>query len=214
MLIDLHAKSSLSENVDLTLDDVFQAASDNGLDGVAMCETLSTSYSERVVEHGADYDLNVFVGVEIPTDTGLLIGFAPEIGEFYTAEEWRRFTDYARPTPEAVLEMFDDIGGAVVASRPYDRSAPFVMGDHIFSLDGLAGVEVVNSRVDQTHNDFAVEAATYLGLPTVGGSDPSDSTDVIGGYGTYFDAEPTTQEEFVDALRAKNFWAVELKAAN
>lgn len=213
MLIDIHAKSSLSDDVDLTLDEVFQAASDNGFDGVALCETLSTSYSERVVEHGAQYDLNVFVGLEIPTEAGILLGFAPEIDEFYTAEEWRRYTDFARPTPEAVVEMFDDIGGAVIAARPYDRSASVVMGDHIFSLDGLDGVEVVNSRVAQIHNDFAVEAATYMGLPTAGGSDPSDSSDVIGEYGTYFDAEPAEQGEFVHALHAHDFWAVELGQA-
>jgi len=214
MLIDIHAKSSLSDDVDLTLHEVFESAADSGFDGVALCETLSTSYSERVLERGSQYDLNIFIGLEIPTDTGVLLGFAPEIDEFYTAEEWRRYTDFARPTPEAVVEMFEEVGGAVIAARPYDRSAPFVMGDHIFSLDGLDGVEVVNSQVAQIHNDFAVEAATYLGLPTVGGSDPTDASEVIGEHGTYFDAEPSDQKEFVDALHEQDFWAVELGNAN
>ncbi len=214
MLIDLHAKSSLSEDVDLSLDDVLGRAVDQGFDAVAFCETLSTSYCRRVLEAGNDYDLEVFIGLEVPTDTGNLLGFAPEIDAFYTAEKWRRYTDFAHPTPEAVVEMFERVDGAVVAARPYDRSSSFVMGDHIFSLDGLDAVEVVNSHVAQIHNDFAVEAATYLGLPTVGGSDPSDSSDVIGSYGTYFDADPDDQSEFVEALQNRDYWAVELGQAN
>jgi predicted metal-dependent phosphoesterase TrpH len=214
MLVDIHAKTSLSDEVDLSVDDVLDTAVDRGLDAVAFCETLSTSYCRRVLEKAEDYDLEVFIGVEIPTDTGNLIGFAPEIDDFYTAEKWRRYTDFAHPTPEAVLEMFDRVDGAVVAARPYDRSSSFVMGDHIFDLERLDAVEVVNSRVAQIHNDFAVEAATYLGLPTVGGSDPSDSTDVVGDYGTFFDVDPTSQGGFVDALRNRDYWAVELGASD
>ena len=210
MLIDLHAKSSLSEGVDLSVNDVLQAAAANEYDAVAFCETLSTTYCHDVVERGRDFDIDVFVGVEIPTDTGILLGFAPELDEFYTAEKWRRYTDFGRPTPEAVLELFDEIGGAVVASRPYDRDTDFVMGDHIFELEGLDAVEVVNSRVDQVHNDFAVEAATYLGLPTVGGSDPGDSADALGNYGTFFNKQFGDQAGFVEALQDEEYWAVEL----
>ena len=214
MLVDLHAKSSISEGVELSINEVLKAASDNGCDAVAFCETASTAYSRRVVERGKEFDLEVFVGVEIPTDTGILLGFAPELDEFYFAEKWRRYTDFATPTPEAIVELFDDIGGAVIAARPYDRGAGIVMGDHIFRLDGLTAVEVVNSRVDRVHNDFAVEAATYMGLPTVGGSDPSDSGDVIGDYGTFFDAAPANQSEFVELLKDGDYWAVELTEAD
>ena len=214
MLIDLHAKSSLSDDVDASPKQVLRQASNAGLDGVAFCDTESTAYAEQLVDLGDDYDLNVFVGVEIKTDTGRLLGFAPRISQFYLDEAWRRYTDYVLPTPEAVCNLFEERDGAVIAARPYDRNVDFTMGDHICQLDGLTGVEVLNSRLDQAQNNFAVEAATYMGLPTVGGSDPSDSGDVIGDYGTFFDAAPANQSEFVELLKDGDYWAVELTEAD
>ena len=214
MLVDIHAKSSLSDDVDLSVAQVLEASQANGFDAVAFCETRSTAYAQRVLDKSEEYEVDVFIGVEIPTDTGLLLGFAPEVDEFYLAETWRRYTDLMRPTPEAVIELFEEIGGTVVAARPYDRGTELMMGDHIFALDGISAVEVVNSRVDRIHNDFAVEAATYLGLPTVGGSDPDgDDIETDGEGGTYFRGEIDGQSSFVEALKYEEFWAVELDDA-
>lgn len=210
MLVDLHAKSSISEGTDVSIDAVLDRAADEGLDGVAFCETLSTTYCDEVLERSSEHDVDVFIGVEIPTDTGILLGFTPSIDHFYRAEFWRRYTDSMRPSPEAIIDLFDEQDGAIVAARPYDRTASFVMGDHIFELEGLSGVEVLNSRVSRTHNDFAVEAAAYMGAPTVGGSDPSDSVDAVGESATYFDGDIGTQGQLVEALRQGDFWAVEL----
>jgi predicted metal-dependent phosphoesterase TrpH len=210
MLVDLHAKSSISEGTDLSIDAVLDRAADEGLDGVAFCETLSTTYCDEVLERASNHEVDVFIGVEIPTDTGILLGFVPSIDNFYRAEFWRRYTDTMRPSPEAIIDLFEEHNGAVVAARPYDRSASFVMGDHIFELEGLHGVEVLNSRVSRTHNDFAVEAAAYMGASTVGGSDPTNSVDVIGSSATYFDGNVTSQSQLVEALHQEDFWAVEL----
>lgn len=210
MLIDLHAKTSISDEVDVSLRDVLDRAAEEGLDAVAFCETESTAYAERVLEIAEDFDVDAFIGVEIRTDTGLLLGFVPSVDEFYENEEWRRYTDLVLPTPEAVIQLFEDRGGAVVAARPFDRETDFPMGDHIFELENLDAVEVVNSRVEQVHNDFAVEAATYLGKSTVGGSDPADSVEPVGQFGTYVDGDVDTQADLVDALRSGNYWAVEL----
>jgi predicted metal-dependent phosphoesterase TrpH len=210
MLVDLHAKSSISEGTDLSIDAVLDRAAEEGLDGVAFCETLSTTYCDEVLERASNHEVDVFIGVEIPTDTGLLLGFVPSIDNFYRAEFWRRYTDTMRPSPEAIIDLFEEHDGAVVAARPYDRTASFVMGDHIFELEGLNGVEVLNSRVSRTHNDFAVEAAAYMGASTVGGSDPTDSADAIGSSATYFDGDVSSQSQLVEALHQEEFWAVEL----
>lgn len=210
MLIDLHAKSSLSDDVSVSPDAVLERAADRGLDAVAFCETLSTTYGPEVVERGEAHGLDIFIGVEIPTDTGVLLGFVPELGSFYRGEYWRRYTDMTTPAAEAVLELFHEHEGAAIAARPYDRSTRFVMGDHIFEYERLDAVEVVNPRVSQVHNDFAVEAATYLGAPTVGGSDPQDSLDSVGASATFFAEDVSTQSGFVEALRGGRYWAVEL----
>ncbi|MFW5967017.1 MAG: PHP-associated domain-containing protein [Persicimonas sp.] len=210
MLVDMHAKSALSRGVSLTARQVLERARATGLEGVAFCETMSTALCEETVALGRELDISVFIGVEIPTDRGILLGFVPEIGEFYLGEEWRRLADVTAPPAEAILDLFEGRGGAVIAARPYDLDIPFNMGDHIFTFDKLTAVEVFNSRIENLQQDFAMEAASFMDLSTVGGSDPTDSLEDIGRYATYFEEELTTQADLVDALRTAEYWSVAL----
>ncbi len=211
MLVDVHAKTSLSEGVTLSVDQVIQSARAAGLDAIAICETRSTARAQEILDIAAKYDdIKVFIGIEIPTDRGILLGFTPEIGDFYLNEEWRILTDMTTPSPESVIEMFEKQNGVTIAARPYDLEIPFNMGDHIFALTGLKAVEVFNPRVGEIQNNFALEAATAMTLGTVGGSDPSNSTDTIGQFATFFKEDVTTQAEFVEALRTSEYWAVQI----
>src|SRR5690554_1683800 len=212
MLIDLHAKSEISEGVKLSPRQILQKASDSGLDAIAFCETLSTSRSSEVLTLAKDefFDLCVFIGVEIPTDRGILLGFVPEVDAFYLAEEWRAITYMTTPAAEAVMQLFEKHNGVTIAARPYDLEIPFNMGDHIFTFDRLSAVEVFNPRVGTLQNNFALEAATFMGLGTIGGSDPSDDLNVVGRYATFFDDEIRTQRQLVEALKTAEFWAVQI----
>lgn len=211
MLVDVHAKSSLSEGVTLSPEQVIQSARSAGLDAIAFCETRSTAHCQEILQYAAQFDdIKVFIGIEIPTDHGILLGFVPEIDDFYLYEEWRILTDLTTPSPESVIEMFEQKGGVTIAARPYDLEIPFNMGDHIFALTGLKAVEVFNPRVGEIQNNFALEAATSMGLSTVGGSDPTTQPGVIGQFATFFKDPITTQAEFVEALRTSEFWAVQI----
>lgn len=211
MLIDLHAKTHHSEDVSVTPRQLLERADDAGLDAVAVCETETTTRCREVLEIAeSDFDLSVFIGVEIPTDRGVLIGFAPRIDEFYFNEEWAWLCHRATPSAEAVLELFDEIGGVAIAARPYARDLPFNMGDYIFELDRLGAVEVFTPRVDRTQNNIALEAATFMSLGTTGGSDPVGGPDDIGRYATFFEEEISSQRLFVDALKESEYWAVQI----
>jgi predicted metal-dependent phosphoesterase TrpH len=211
MLVDVHAKSSYSKGVGFTAKEVIEKARTAGLDAVAFCETLSTAHCRELLELAAQYDdIKVFIGVEIPTDRGILLGFAPEIDDFYLEEEWRWLTSVATPSAESVIELFESQGGTTIAARPYDLDIPFNMGDHIFTFERLGAVEVFNPRVGEIQNNFALEAAAFMGLSTVGGSDPKADLDVIGRFATFFDQELTTQRQFVEALRDAEYWAVQI----
>lgn len=210
MLVDLHAKTSVSEDVSVSLEDVLRKAVDSGLEGIAFCEQLSTFLCEDAIEMGRQMDITVFIGVEIPTDKGRLLGFVPEIDDFYLAEEWRRLTDATTPPAEAVFEIFDERDGAVVAARPYDLEIPFNMGDHVFTLDKLDGVEAFNSRIGEIQQDFAIEAASFMDVSTTGGSDPTDSVDPVGTFATFFEKQLTTQRDLVEALQNSEYHAVKI----
>ncbi|RDV39312.1 hypothetical protein DV096_01680 [Bradymonadaceae bacterium TMQ3] len=212
MLIDLHAKSDISEGVKLSPRQILTKARDAGLDAVAFCETLSTARSADILALARDEfpELNVFIGVEIPTDRGILLGFVPEVDAFYLAEEWRAITYMTTPAAEAVMQLFDKHNGVTIAARPYDLEIPFNMGDHVFTFDRLSAIEVFTPRVGSLQNNFALEAATFMGLGTVGGSDPSDDLDAVGRFATFFDDEIRTQKQLVEALKNAEFWAVQI----
>ncbi len=208
MLVDLHVKSSTSNGVKAGLDDIFSRAKTAKLDGLAFCETLSTASCEDTLAAAEKAGIPAFVGVEIPTDKGILLAFPPEIDSFFLEEEWRQMTEFATPPAQQIIKMFNEIGGAVVASRPYDLSIPYNMGDLIFTLDNLHGVEVFNSRCGQIQCDFALEAAKFMGVPTCGGTDPT-SADSMGRYATFFEEDIQTQQQFVNALRDSEYWAIQ-----
>lgn len=210
MLVDIHAKSALSPDVSLSLEDVLLKEKSAGIEAVAFCERLSSNLCDDAIELGRKHDITVFIGVEIPTDKGILLGFVPEIDDFYRGEEWRRIADATAPPAEAVFDLFDRRGGVVIAARPYDLDIPSNMGDHIFTFEKLTAVEVYNSQVGAIQHDFAMEAAASMELSSVGGSDAVDSLDDVGKYATFFENDLTTQREFIDALKNAEYWAIKI----
>ncbi len=212
MLIDLHAKTHHSDGVDLSPRQLLERADNAGLDAVAVCDTLTSTRSRDILELAdAEFgDLSVFVGIEFPTDRGILLGFAPHVDDFYLNEEWAWLSHGTTPAAEAVLELFDEINGVVVAARPFDMDLPFNMGDFIFDFDRLSAVEVFNPRVSRTKNDLALEAATFMSLNTTGGSDPVGDNSRVGKYATFFEDDFSSQRLLVDALRESEYWAVEI----
>ncbi len=210
MLIDIHAKSSHSDDVTLSVEDVLKQAKEAGLHGVAFTEALSSSNCQAAIDAGKAHGIAVFIGVEIPTDKGIVLGYLPEIDSYYLNEEWRELTEYTTPAIEDVIAEFNERGGAVIAARPYDLNIPFNMGDMLFRIDDLAGVEVFNPNCGELQNDFALEAARFLGLPTAGGSDPRDGAKGMGKFATLFLEDLETQSDFVEALRARAFWAIQI----
>ncbi len=208
MLVDIHAKTDISPDVTASVDDVLSRAKQAGLDAVAFCDTLASAHANTLVEAGKRHGVTVFVGVEIPTDRGILVGFTPEVDSFLLEEEWRQATELTTPAADYIIEMFNAQGGAVVAARPYDLEIPYNMGDLIFRLDQIHGVEVFNSRVGQLQFDFALEAAQFMGVSTAGGSDPKGGDDAVGQFATFFKSALTTQSQFVEALRQSEYWAV------
>ena len=211
MVIDIHAKTRHSRDVSLSVEQVLDRAAEQGLDGVVFCETLSSTGATRAVEAGHQRDIKVFVGVEIPTDRGILIGIPPRVDNFLLEERWRRHTELVTPSVHDILGMFHEQKAAVIAARPYDLEIPFNMGDHLFDLDRVDAVEVFNSRVGRVQNDFALEAARVMGTSTVGGSDPTgDDTGSIGRFATFLSEDVEDQAALVSMIREGELWAVML----
>lgn len=211
MLIDLHAKTSRSQGVKLSAEEIANQAKNAGLDAVVFCESLSSAHCGEALKACEKAGIHGFVGVEIPTTNGVVLGFVPEVGNFLLSEEWRQLTELVTPTVAQVVELFEVNDGVVIASRPYDLEVANSMGDHIFNLSGLKGVEVFTSGLKPLQADFALEAAAFLNLPTVGGSNGGELSNV-GRFATLFAASVTSQAELVNALKDGEFWAVHIGA--
>ncbi len=210
MLVDLHAKSDFSQDCKLSAREVLERAKKAGLDAVAFVDRLATAHAPALLAEGARVGLPVFVGVEIPTDRGVLLCFVPEIGDFYLAEEWRELADMATPAAADVIDMVLAHKGAIIAARPYDMDIPFNMGDLLFTLKNIHAVEVFTNRVGEIQHDFALEASMFLGVPTMGGSDSVNDPEVVGRYATFFSQDVRDQAQLVAALRESEYWAVQI----
>lgn len=208
MIVDLHLKTSRTPGVAFSPAEVAAKAKAEGLDGIAICDTLASAHAAEILAACESEGIAGFVGVEIPTNEGTLLCFAPNVDTFYASEEWRALTELATPAASLVIDLFNELGGAVIASRPYDLDATQSMGDMIFTLKGLAGVEVFNSRVRPIQADFAFEAASAMNLPTAGGTAPNGSLSDVGKFATLFTADVKTQSDFVSALRGGDYYAV------
>lgn len=210
MLIDLHVHSYLSGDCQLDPRAVLQRAESFGLDGVAFTETNTQDGCDELFDLQPSTKLRIFVGLELATDKGQYLCFfekperAPEPVQLWGSNRERPWA------ADECLPRLKALGAAIVAARPYDRDYPTPAGDYVKSLDCLAAVEVYNPHVRAGANELALEAATHLARPGVGGSDTRASLDEMGYGATLFKAPVKSQADLVAALRAGACWAVQM----
>lgn len=207
MLVDIHAHSERTPGVAFSAQAVLKKARQTGLDAVCFTDREATAHAADLIRLGAQEGVEVFVGLELSTDHGVLLGFAPKIDAFYLREQWRSLLSTGTPSAQAVIDLFEQIGGAVLAAYPYDMEIPWASGDRLFALKGLHGLECYVPRLPMMRNAMAIEAAQALNLPMAGGSDVKDRLDVVGQSATLLTTTVSNQQELVDALRNGSYWA-------
>lgn len=204
MLIDMHVHSHHTPGVEASARQTLEAARAAGLEGVCFTDRHSTRNAVELIRLGAEVGVEVFVGLEIATDHGVLLGIAPSIDEFYLEEQWRALMGSGTPRAQQVIDVFNQIGGAVIAAYPYDLDIPWGSGDRIFELKGLSAVESFVPRLTGMRNALAVEAARAFGVGCTGGSDRADG---LGQAATLFTGRIDSQAALVAGLR-QGCWAV------
>jgi predicted metal-dependent phosphoesterase TrpH len=208
MLIDLHVHSSHSRGCPLAPLDVARRAKEAGLDGVAFTDLNTLEGLEEIHAAGREVGIVALCGVEVATDRGHYLCFFPDPAKvpapaqmFGSATPW--------PVREVVARV-RELGGAVIAAHPYDKSIERPSGDFIFTIDGLSAIEGWNARRKGAANDLAIEAADHMGLPCTGASGALSSLDEIGGAATLFREPVTTEAELVAQLKAGAMFSVQL----
>jgi hypothetical protein len=87
---------------------------------------------------------------------------------------------------------------------------PNPASDYVKTLKLLSAVEVYNPRVRLGANEAALEAASTLGLPGVGGSDARSSVDEVGYAATLFEEQLLSQAALVRALSGRAYYPVQM----
>src|SRR5688500_1981794 len=204
MIVDLQVNLEAKEG---PLDPVafVTGAKSAGLDGVVLTreDTLLPDVAP-FREAGNAAGLKVFAGAKIASNHGVILcilpqaeplpdDFAPRVEGVYDAA--------------AVIEAVENRGGVTIALRPYDREVPRPMGDHLFSLHGLAACEVQNGRLTEIANDLALEAASNMEMPCVGTS-CANGLEGLGTAATLFRHQVESEAELCEAIRKGDCWPV------
>jgi len=200
MLIDLHVHSHHTRGSPNAPRDVVRRARTAGLDGVVFTDLNTLDGLEEIRAAGRDEGLVALCGAEIATDHGHYLCFFPDPAKVPPPPQI-----FGSATPWAVRDVLAkvrDLGGAVVAAHPYDKSVERPSGDFIFTVDGLAAIEGLNARRKGPANDLAVEAADHMNLPCTGGSGALESLEEVGKAATLFKEPVATEADLVRQLRA------------
>jgi predicted metal-dependent phosphoesterase TrpH len=206
MLIDLHVHSHHTQGGTLSPRDVVRRAKEAGLDGVAFTDLNTLDGLDEIHAAGRDEGFLALCGVEIATDRGHYLCFFPDPAKVPAPPQ---VFGSATPWPvRDVLAKVKELGGVAVAAHPYDKSVERPSGDFIFTLDGLAAIEGLNTHRKGPANDLAVEAADHMSLPCTGASGALASLDEIGKAATLFRDPVTSEEDVVRQLRAGTVFCV------
>ncbi|HEX9400756.1 MAG TPA: PHP domain-containing protein [Anaeromyxobacter sp.] len=206
MLIDLHVHSHHTRGCTLAPRDVVRRAKEAGLDGVAFTDLNTLDGLEEIRAAGRDEGFLALCGVEIATDHGHFLCFFPDPAKVPAPPQ---VFGSATPWPvRDVLAKVRELGGAVVAAHPYDKTVERPSGDFVFTLDGLSAIEGLNARRKGPTNDLAVEAADHMNLPCTGASGAMEPADEIGKAATLFRDPVATELDVVQQLRAGTVYCV------
>jgi predicted metal-dependent phosphoesterase TrpH len=205
MLIDLHVHTHHTRGVTLQPRDAVRRAKDAGLDGVAFTDLNTLDGLEEIRAAGREEAFLALCGVEVATDRGHYLCFFPDPAKVPAPPQ---MFGSATPWPvRDVLAKVRELGGVAIAAHPYDKTVERPSGDIIFTLDGLAAIEGLNTRRKGPANDLAIEAADHMSLPCVGASGAHEAAD-IGKAATLFRDPVSSEADVVAQLRAGTVFCV------
>lgn len=208
MLIDLHAYTTPGGGRPLR--DVVEDSRRLGLDAVVVADRHASAATAGEVLAAGEDAYPVMVAVELETSSGDVLLVVPKLDPFYTREEWRQLTSLGKPALKDVVALAEQEGGVVLLAHAYDRNRPGAPRDRVFTLDGLSGAEVATGASEPIANQMAVEALAAAHLPVFAGTATKSRPRGETTWATLFGRPVTGQADLVDALRAGEFWAVEV----
>lgn len=205
MIVDVNVSIEGADGAPVDPEQLIAEAKAKGLDALVLSSSVELDADLKPYTSAAEAsDVRVFCGAQVRTNFGIILcvlpdgstlapDFAERDGEVYDAD--------------SVVDAIEEANGVTIALRPYDRDVDRPMGDHLFSLQGLGACEALNGGVAEIANDLALEAATNLEMPLVGGSN-ARGLHGLGTVATVIKGAVADQEALCEALRDGACWPV------
>ncbi|CAK7007591.1 MAG: hypothetical protein DELT_00306 [Desulfovibrio sp.] len=195
MFIDLHTHEELFSPCSyMSLEKAVETARALGLNGICITDHNSMRIAVIAEKFLQECAFPVFIGVEMTTHEGDIVAFGLESLPQET------------PMAQEFVDFVNAQNGFCFAAHPYSRYRPS-LGDGLFSLRGLHGVEVANGGNMKEDDEKAFRACKRLGLTPVGGSD-AHAPEEIGRYATWLPKSVTTVHDLVTTLKTGKCCAV------
>jgi predicted metal-dependent phosphoesterase TrpH len=185
MNVDLHVHSNTSFDSKIKVSTLLKKLKEIGLEGIVITDHDSNVGNVKAREQAKKYDVKVFSGVEITTDSGHILAYG-----VYEKPPYRKSVG-------VTIDWIHDQGGIAICAHPFRKSSPSLeekVYDHNFDA-----IEI-NGRCQESQNRAAALAARVLDLPLVGGSD-AHYIHRVGHIYTEFTTEITNDDELLKAIK-------------
>jgi hypothetical protein len=202
LLIDLHAAPG-----DRSPEAFAAAVTAAGLDAVVITDRNRIDRSDAYVEALTKVGVRAYVGVEFGLEAGTLVLVPTDPDDAAFRDGTWKPTGAAWSIPDA-LEAAAAVDGVLIAGHPYCRDLGRVLGDRVYRVKGVAGVETRVGRGQLSWDNLAEHAARKADAAQLGssGGDPN----ALGAAGTVFPGEAGTQSALVDSIRDGLCLAIEM----
>jgi len=207
-VIDLHVHTSpASPCSSAPVAQLIEEAKRIGLDGICLTDHNYTWDPVEVEALRQKHGFLILRGNEILTNQGdmLVFGLDLDIQGIVKLEDLR--------------QSVKEAGGYMVVAHPFRGFLVFGVGQVGLTpekamqrplFQSVDAVEVLNGKVTEAENNFALQVAQGLGLPTTGGSDAHEVIEV-GQYATRFAWAIHNESELVEALKAGDYEPVQFR---
>ena len=190
MIIDTHMhERTFSGDSNMNLLEMVYEAKTKGLDGICITDHDAIGLTEYAKRIAAEHDFAIFVGVEYLSCEGDIVAFGID----------------KLPPPHLEAQKFIDYvnarGGICIAAHPY-RGNSRGLGDELYRVKNLTGIEVLNGSSTPEENLKAAQTCQKLGLKPFGASD-AHTTAHIGRYATKVEGNFSTVPEMIEAIKTK-----------
>lgn len=189
MLLDMHIhEKTYSDDSFMALRDIIRKGRLMGLDGICITDHESMGLVEKAAQVSHEMNFPVFVGAEVLTFEGDLLIFG--------VDHLPGFMMHAQD----LIDWTNLHGGVAISAHPYRQNGRGI-GDKLFSLKGLAGIEGLNGSTPAYLNRKGQETAGAMNIPVVGSSD-AHRLHKVGVYATQFQGLVRDMKDLVDGIKA------------